>query len=411
MGDFLTGLGAAAGASFFSHPLGAGEIANKNKTVVVIFLDGGISQFESWDPKADLETGGPFKAIPTSVPGIHISELLPLTAQQMHHMALIRSLRTDSDDHGLAKNLVRSGRMTRSATEFPEIGAVIAKGLERSDFPLPGHIQTTLAGVGGRANNAAYLGPQYAAVVVGAEKGGIVNAQLPDGLTVTADSRRHDWRRFVNRKFANNVNSAEIDAYTHCFEQALRLMERRELFDIAQEPESVQESYTKTEFGKQLLLARRMVEQEVPFIEVNWGGWDFHHNNFEFHLHYVSQYFDRPFAFFISDLFQRGLLDKTLVVVMTEFGRTPKINAGYGRDHYPNAWSVALAGCGIQHGAVIGKTDDKGIEITDRQVDHRHLLHTYLRAVGIDSSKELDIAGRKVPIADPAYGPIEELLA
>lgn len=411
MGDFLTGLGVASGISLFSHPLGAGEVAKQNKSVVVVYLDGGLSQFESWDPKSDLETGGPFKAIPTSVPGIHISELLPHTAQQMHHMALIRSIRTDLDDHGLANNLVRSGRFTRSATEYPEIGAVIAKGLEREEFPLPGHIRTSPAGVGGRVNNAAYLGPKYSGVVVGAEKGGVVNTQLPDGMTVQADTRRHDWRRFNNERLREKVRSAEIDAYTQSFEQALRLMERRELFDIANEPEAVQEAYTKSEFGNQLLLARRLVEHDVPFVEVKWDGWDFHHNNFEFHLHYVSHYFDRPFAYFISDLAQRGLLDKTLVVVLTEFGRTPKINAGYGRDHYPNAWSVAMAGCGIQHGAVIGKTDAKGIEVTDRQVDHRHLLHTYLRAIGIDSTGEFDIAGRKVPMADPAFKAIEELLA
>jgi len=411
MGEFLTGMGAAAGASLFSHPLGAGEIARQGKSVVVIFLDGGISQFESWDPKSDLETGGPFKAIPTTVPGIHISELLPRTAQQMHHMALIRSISTDLDDHGLAKNIVRCGRTTRSSTEYPELGAAVARGLERDDFPLPGHIQTMPAGVGGRANNAAYLGPRYSSVAVGAEAGGIANTQLPDGMTVSVDSRRHGWRRFANDRLRSRVQTAEMDAYTQCYEQALRLMDRRDLFDIAREPESIQEAYTKTEFGKQLLLARRLVEQEVPFIEVNWGGWDFHHNNFEFHLHYVSDFFDRPFAYFISDLAQRGLLDRTLVVVMTEFGRTPKINAGYGRDHYPNAWSIALAGCGIQHGAVIGSTDAKGIEVTDRKVDHRHLFHTYLRAVGIDSSGEFDVAGRKYPIADPAFGPIEELLA
>ena len=188
------------------------------------------------------------------------------------------------------------------------------------------------------------------------------------------------------------------------------LIEKRELFDISHETASVQEAYGKSEFGKQMLLARRLVEQEVPFIEIQHAGWDFHHNNFEFHLHYVAD-FDRPFAHFLSDLNQRGLLERTLVIVMTEFGRTPTINAGYGRDHYPNAWSIALAGCGIQHGAVIGSTDAKGIGVTDRKVDHRHLFHTYLRAVGIDSSGEFDVAGRKFPIADPAYGPIEELLA
>jgi len=410
MGEFLTGLGAVAGTSLFSHPLGATEIAQKNKSVVVIYLNGGLSQFESWDPKSDLETGGPFKSIPTTVPGIRISELLPYTAKQMHHMALIRSISTDLDDHGLANNIVRSGRTTRSATEYPELGAVVAKNLERDDFPLPGHIRTMVGGSGGRTNNAAYLGPRYASVSVGAEKGGIVNTQLPDGMTVTADNRRHDWRRFVNNRYRAKVQSTEIDAYLQCFEQALRLMEKRELFDIAHESKAIQEAYGASEFGKQLLLARRLVEQEVPFVEISHDGWDFHHNNFEFHYHYVAD-FDRPFAHFVDDLHQRGLLERTLVIVMTEFGRTPKINAGYGRDHYPNAWSIAMAGCGIQHGAVIGKTDAKGIEVTDRKVDHRHLFHTYLQAVGIDSSGEFEIGGRKFPIADPAYGPIEELLA
>ena len=411
MGDFLTAAGAiSAGTSLFSHPLGAGEIARRGKSVVVVFLNGGVSQFESWDPKKDLDTGGPFKAIPTSVPGIHISELLPNTAKQMHHMALIRSINSGLDDHGLANNIIRTGRTTRSATEYPELGSVVAKGLERPDYPLPGHIATMLSGVGGRANNAAYLGHGYASVNIGAEKGGVVNTQLPDGMSVTLDSRRHDWRRFANNRFGAKARSAEIDAYTQSYEQALRLMERREVFDISKETEAIQIDYGKTEFGKQLLLARRLVEQEVPFVEIQHGGWDFHHNNFEFHLHYVGD-FDRPFAHFIADLDRRGLLQQTLVIVMTEFGRTPRINTGHGRDHYAKAWSIALAGCGIQHGAVIGKTDAKGVEVTHRQIDHRHLFHTYLRAVGIDSSAEFEIAGRKFPIADPAYGPIEELLA
>jgi hypothetical protein len=410
MGDLLAGAGILAGSSLLASSVGAAEVAKRGKSVVVVYLNGGISQFESWDPKSSLETGGPFKAIPTTVPGVHISELLPHTAKQMHRMALVRSLNTKQDDHGLANHLVRSGRMTQSATEYPELGAVVAKGLERADFPLPGHIATMPAGVGGRGNNAAYLGPRYASVSVGAEKGGVANAQLPDGMTVTADQRRHDWRRFANSRFRDKVDSAEIDAYTQTYEQALRLMERRELFDITREPTKVQDAYGKSELGKQFLLARRLVEQEVPFVEIQPGGWDFHHNNFEFHLHYVTN-FDKPFALFLEELAQRGHLDRTLVVVMTEFGRTPRINTGYGRDHYSRAWSIALAGCGIKHGAVIGKTDAKGIDVTDRQVDHRHLFHTYLQAVGINSSSEFDIAGRKFPIADPAAGPIKELLA
>ncbi|MFN9719795.1 MAG: DUF1501 domain-containing protein [Planctomycetota bacterium] len=410
LGDLWTGMGVTAGAGLFAHQLGASEVARQGKSVVVIFLDGGISQFESWDPKSDTETGGPFKAIPTSVPGIHISELLPYTAQQMHQMALVRSMNTGLDDHGLAKNLVRSGRTTRSATEYPELGAVVAKGLERPDFSLPGYIRTMVSGVGGRGRDSSYLGPAYASVSIGAEAGGIANSRLPEGLTVESDQRRQEWRRFLNDRYRLRVQTPDLDSYSQSFTQASKIMERSELFDITREPESVQLSYGKSEFGKKLLLARRLVEQEVPFVEVSHDGWDFHHNNFEFHLHYVAD-FDRPFAHFLADLSERGLLERTLVIVMTEFGRTPKINAGYGRDHYPNAWSIAMAGCGIQHGAVIGKTDAKGIEVTDRQVDHRHLFHTYLRAVGIDSSGHFQIAGRSFPIADPAFGPIEELLA
>lgn len=410
LGETLGTIGGLAGVSLLAEPAGAAELSQQGKSVVVIFLDGGISQFESWDPKTDLDTGGPFRAISTSVPGIQVSELLPYTSRHLHRMALIRSISTDLDDHGLAKNIVRAGRQTRTATEYPELGAVVAKGLERPGFPLPGHIRTMVAGVGGRGRDASYLGPGYASVSVGAEAGGIVNNKLPEGLTVEADNRRHDWRRFVNDRHRRRVRSAEMDAYTQTFEQSRRLMERRELFDIAAEPPAIREAYGQSEFGKQLLLARRLVEQEVPFIEVSHAGWDFHHNNFEFHLHYVAD-FDRPFAHFLDDLDERGLLSRTLVIVMTEFGRTPRINPGYGRDHYPAAWSIALAGCGIHHGAVIGKTDAKGIEVTDRKVDHRHLFHTYLRAVGIKSSGDFRIGGRAFPIADPAYGPIEELLA
>ena len=409
MGSVMAGMGAAAGASLFTHPLGASAIAQKGKSVVVIFLAGGISQFESWDPKSDFDTGGPFKAIPTTVPGIHVSELLPYTAKQMHHMALVRSINSGLDDHGLAVNLVRSGRTTRSATEYPELGAVVAKGLERDGFPLPGHIHTMPSGIGGRSNNASYLGPQYSSVAIGAQEGGVVNSKLPDGMTVTVDSRRHNWRRFANDRHRRVKQSAEMDAYTQSYEKAIQLMERRDVFDVSREPQSVQDGYGKSDFAKQLLLARRLVEQEIPFVEIKHEGWDFHHNNFEFHTHYVGD-FDRPFAHFIADLAERGLLERTLVVVMTEFGRTPKINPGYGRDHYPDAWSIAMAGCGIHHGAVYGKTDDKGIKIVDGQVDHRHLFHTYLRAVGIDSSAEFEIAGRSFPIADPAVGPIKELL-
>lgn len=405
----VAGVGAATGVGLFTHPLGATELVDQRKSMMVIFLKGGLSQFESWDPKPHVEYGGPFKAIPTTVPGIHISELLPYTAQQMHHMALIRSINTGVNDHDLSYNMVRTGRDTRSVGDFPMIGATVAKAADRDDFPLPGHIFVSVAGNGGRTNNAAYLGPKYASISVGGTKEGVVNTVLPSGMAVSVDSQRHAWRRAVNERFTKRLQSAQTNAYTQSYEQALRLMARREVFDITREPQSVQEKYGSSALGRQLLLARRLLENEVPFVETEHENYDSHHNNFNFHIDHLVD-FDHTFATFIADLADRGLLERTLVVVMTEFGRSPMINHGFGRDHWPNSWSIALAGCGIHKGAVIGKTDDRGFEITDRQVDHRHLLHTYLRAVGVDSSSDFTIEGRSFPIADPAVGAIEELL-
>jgi uncharacterized protein (DUF1501 family) len=148
----------------------------------------------------------------------------------------------------------------------------------------------------------------------------------------------------------------------------------------------------------------------VPFVQINHSNYDTHFENFDFHIEQLGE-FDQPFATLVSDLAERGLLEDTLICVMSEFGRTPKINARYGRDHGGAAWSVLLGGCGVQHGAVIGKTNDNGTAVTDREVDHGHLFHTLLAAVGVNSRGEFDVGGRKFPIADPAKGPIQELLA
>jgi uncharacterized protein (DUF1501 family) len=158
------------------------------------------------------------------------------------------------------------------------------------------------------------------------------------------------------------------------------------------------------------LLARRLLESGITYVQVNHREYDTHSENFDFHIEQLGE-FDRPFATLIADLADRGLLASTLVVVLSEFGRTPIINHNLGRDHWGTAWSICLGGCGIQRGAVIGKTNDQGTAVADREVHHGHLFHTYLRAVGLDSTGTFDIAGRPIPMADPAFGPIEELLA
>jgi membrane-anchored protein YejM (alkaline phosphatase superfamily) len=201
-----------------------------------------------------------------------------------------------------------------------------------------------------------------------------------------------------------------MDAYTQSYEQAQQLMERRHVFDVSKEPPAMLAKYGDHDLGRQMLLGRRLLEQGITFVQVSHSNYDTHNENFNFHLEQMGE-FDQSFSALIDDLAQRGMLESTLVVVMSEFGRTPYINQYYGRDHWGQSWSVAMAGCGIQSGAVIGKTNDKGTEVVDRQVDHRHLFHTYLRAVGLDSTGEFHVGGRDMPMADPSAGPIEELLA
>lgn len=405
-----SGLGALSGLGTLAHPLAAQELSAQQKRVLVIFLAGGSSQLESWDPKPGTDTGGPFRAIPTSVPGVHISELLPKTALQMHRMSIIRSVNTNEDDHGKGRYKMETGRPQSPATEYPHLGAVMAKAIAPVDSPLPGHIHVSASGGGSRSNDAAYLGPKYGSIVVGADGGGLRNSVRPTPLTEEYDQRRHALRRQVNDHFLNRRRSAEMDAYTQTFEQALQLMERREIFDLSQEPTAMHDKYGTNELGKQCLMARRLLEHGVTFAQVSHSNYDTHNENFNFHLEQLAE-FDHAYAALLDDLAERGMLESTLVVVMSEFGRTPRINQYFGRDHWGKAWSVTLAGCGVQNGAVIGKTNENGTEVVDRQVDHRHLFHTYLRAVGVDSTADFHVGGRETPMADPSAGPIEELLA
>jgi hypothetical protein len=412
LGSLAAGAGVVAGGlGFLASPAAARQLAQQQKRVLVVNMHGGLSQLESWDPKPGTPTGGPFRAIPTSVPGVHISELLPKSAQQMHRLAVVRSINTSEDDHGKGIYLMLHGRRQTPAADYPELGAVVARCQEDAigDLSLPGHIKITAGGGGGRGNDAAYLGPRYASVSLGDGKPP-QNSARPDGLTEDADLRRQELRRQANEQFLRRRRTALTDAYTYNYEQALKLMEQRDVFDVSKEPEKDHERYGKHDFGRHCLLARRLLEKGIPFVQVSHSNYDTHNENFDFHLEQLGE-FDGPFATLIADLAERGMLESTLVVVLSEFGRTPNINQYYGRDHWSRAWSVCLAGGRVQPGAVIGKTNDNGTEVTDAQVDHGHLFHTYLQAIGVESDSHVDIGGRPIPLADPARKPIAELLS
>lgn len=409
----MAGAGAAAvlpNFGLFTAPAVAAEMARTQKRMIVINMAGGLSQMESWDPKPGAATGGPFRAIPTSVPGIHISELLPKTAKVMHHLALIRSINTHEDDHGKGDYIMNTGRRKTPALEYPALGAVVAKALDRDGADaLPGHILITPGGGGGRNADSAYLGPRYASVTLGGGKPPQFS-ERPESLAEAASLCANDLRRKVNDRFALRRRTAQTDAYTQSYEQGLELMKRREIFDITKESAQDQERYGAHDFGRHCLLARRLVEQGITYVRVTHANYDTHCENFNFHFEQLGE-FDGPFATLVADLADRGLLEHTLIVVLSEFGRTPNINQLYGRDHFSKAWSICLGGARIQRGALIGATNAEGQEVTDHQVDGGHLFHTYLSALDLKSTGNFMVAGQKMPMADPAFEPIDELLA
>jgi uncharacterized protein (DUF1501 family) len=392
------------------QPAAASQLQRTQKRVLVVWMHGGVSQLETWDPKPGTNTGGPFRAIATSVPGIHICELLPYTARQMHRLALVRGINTAEDEHGRGYYIMHTGRRQTPGEQFPHLGSVAAKLLAPEDSPLPGYIHVTPRGDGVGRQDAAFLGPRFASVAL-SDGNPPANLLRPQSLTDTADRQRNELRDRLNQRFAEaGRRTAETEAYTYSYDQAAQLMRRRAIFDISREDPRDRDRYGSHDFGRHMLLARRLLENGVTFVKVTHSNYDTHHENFDFHIEQLGE-FDRPFACMLEDLAQRGMLETTLVVVMSEFGRTPNINRNMGRDHWSRAWSVALGGCGLRGGAVVGASNANGTAVTERQVHGGHLFHTYFRALGLDPRRNHYHNGRPIPMADPQASAIQEILA
>ncbi len=411
--SFLAGTAGTLGALSFGgmvHPAAAKELEEQQRRVIVIFLSGGVSQLETWDPKPGTDTGGPFLPINTTAPGVQICELLPHTAKMMHHVALVRGINTAEDDHGKGAYIMHTGRRQEPAMQWPHLGSVFSKLLRQPDNPLPGYIHITPKGNGTvNAEDAAFLGPRHASVAL-SDGQAPANILRPETLTEEADKERQRLRMKANERFERGHRTADTEAYTYSYDQAAQLMARRSLFDIDKEPPRVREQYGTHDFGRHCLMARRLLEGGATFVKVSHSNYDTHHENFDFHIQQLGE-FDRPFATLLDDLHQRGMLESTLVVVMSEFGRTPIINRNFGRDHWSKAWSVALAGCGVKGGAVAGKTNANGTAVTDREVNGGHLFQTYFKAVGLDPTKSHYVDQRPIAMTDPKANVITEVLA
>jgi Protein of unknown function (DUF1501) len=410
----------------------------RKRSCILLWMNGGPSQMDTFDLKPGHANGGTFKAIQTSVPGVQISEHLPRLAQLADHLALVRSMSTKEGDHGRASYFLRTGYMPQGQVQYPTLGSLVAKELAEDEAELPSFVSIAPFRL---LNQAAYgsgfLGHEYAPLIVGENNRGVQvprpgmnpeDAALrvkdldpPDGI----ERRRADARLGLldplNSEFIDMHPGSPALGHRLAFERAVKLMRSDgvKAFHLDSEPAKLRDGYGRNPFGQGCLLARRLIERGVPFVEVTLNspdgrqavGWDTHAQNFE-RVQQLSEVLDLGWSALIQDLRQRGLLETTTIVWMGEFGRTPRINPNGGRDHFPNAWSTVLGGGGIQGGRVIGRTSADGMTVEDRPVSVPDLIATVCLALGIDPKiQNVSNIGRPIRIADPAAIPIKEALA
>lgn len=414
LGGALAGAAATsanmAAMDLLREPALAGEMKRKEKRVILLWLAGGASQLETWDPKPGRPTGGPFAAIPTAATGVHISELLPEMAKRMQHTALIRSLNTKDGSHGSGAQLMHLGRRDEPTIKYPDLGAVLARELGRIDSKVPDYVSfyTATEGRGNAVGQSGFLGARYAPMFLTTDSKPENLGRLPS-LSDVDHRQRADLRDFLSKRFARLRDNAALGSHNEAYARVRGLMASESLFDISREPEKIRERYGHTLFGQQALVARRLVEAGTPFVKVSRAWWDSHGQNFETHLELVSE-LDRVMSALLDDLQARGLLEHTLVITLAEFGRTPKINGSLGRDHFASAWSASLSGCGVRGGSVFGKTDADGQTVVEGQIGAAELFATIYQALGIDHQKEYYLGSRPLPLTDAETEPVHEVL-
>lgn len=387
---FLRGLTAGAGTAALSWKdnvvLNAEELRKRGMACILLFMTGGPSQLETFDPKPGQETGGPTKAIATAVPGIQIAEGWAHTAKAMKEIALIRSMTNKEGAHPRAQYQLHTGYIPSGGVKYPTFGSIAAHELGNAEFDLPHFVS-----VGNAAGSigSGFLGMNVAPFVVNNPQQMPNNVQLPRNVSEQRFGRRLDLLQDLQDDFAANGGANRVDDNKVVVQNAARLVRspRLKAFDLSQETDAVRDRYGRTQFGQGCLLARRLVEEGVTFVEVESANWDTHQDNFAGVARLRDQV-DPGMAALIGDLKERGMLDRTLVIWMGEFGRTPTINPRNGRDHYPRAFSVALAGGGVKGGRVIGSTTADGRDVAERKVTVPDLFCSFCKSLGINPRKE-----------------------
>jgi hypothetical protein len=398
----------------------------RKRSCILLWMNGGPSQMDTFDLKPGTANGGPCKEISTAIPGIKFSENLPHLAKRTKRMTIVRSMLTKEADHGRATYLMRTGRLPGGPVQYPVLGSFLSKELESPDAELPGFVSISpFRFFSPAAYSSGFLGPEYAPLVVGENAG--FNPQQPNiegalkvsDLDLPADvsSKRSGARvqllEEMEQDFVASRPDAAAQSHRTAYHRAVTLMRSSaaRAFNLSDETNALRDRYGRSLFGQSCLLARRLVERGVPFVEVTLNNWDTHQDNFE-QVKRNCGILDPAWATLMEDLETRGLLDSTLIVWMGEFGRTPRINGNKGRDHWATSWSTVLAGGGIKGGSVIGRTSADGMAVEDRPVSVPDFLGTVCMALGLDPrTQNQSNVGRPIRLVEPTAKPIKEVVA
>jgi len=431
----LSFLGLGLNQLFGLKALGAVDNAKSDINCIMLMLVGGPSQLDTWDmkPNAPAEIRGPYKPIKTNVSGIEISENFPLMAKHADKYALIRSVyHTAAAVHDTGHQMMQTGRLFQGGIEYPHIGCVLSK-LKGQKGDVPAHVLMPhpIGNTGGNmphGQTAGFLGKTFDPFVLNADPSDpnfrVPDMLPPDYLSALRVDRRRNWREMVDHtvsKFETSQDARLLDATFHQAYTLMSSQKAREAFELAKEPEDVRQRYGLNRFGQSCLLARRLIEAGVRFVTINMFEtvfdeitWDIHGSKpfspISCYRDLVGPMFDHGFSSLVQDLQDRRLLDTTMIVGMGEFGRTPKVNPAGGRDHWPQCWTILMAGGGVKGGQVVGASDDIAAAPKDRPTTPAQIAATIYHALGVPLELELPGAqNRPIPLVERGVEPIKEL--
>lgn len=405
-----TALAVPAAQFFGSLQANAQQVRKGQKHCILLWMSGGPSHMDTWDLKPDSEkNGGPFKPIDTSASGVKISEHLPNVAKQMKHLSIIRSLDSKEGNHDRGTYMMHTGYTPNPTVVHPSFGSYcsVELGEKLDNFDLPHFISINSPSVG-----AGFLGMSHSPFMVQNPNAPIANLKPPSGINDLRQNRRIEMLSMVEKNFLVQRRGQAAADHRSVYAKTFKMMNSRytQALQVDKEPADVRDAYGRGSFGSGCLMARKLVEAGVTFVEVALGGWDTHANAFETLSQRLLPELDKGMGALVADLDQRGLLDDTMVVWMGEFGRTPRINQNAGRDHWPRSWSIVMGGGGLKGGQAVGSTDKDGVDITDKPVGVMDVVATMTKAMGVPLATQYTTPlGRPMKIVDDGK-PIADLV-